>query len=1477
LWNPYASFPVFSDNALWLAAPAIAIASALDISTEWFVKGLILGVLILSGLSMYYAANILIKEFHKNKRIAFSASITAALVYMFNPWMLPHITHLWMWAAYAITPLVLICFMKSLKTGKLTYVIATALLWSLASTTAHYLVFVGILIFSWLVFSLITREIGKSTALNQVKVTSLTVFFFLAFNTFWLIPHLASGAITSSYMVTTDSIEFISKNGSPLNVIRFMGFWEPASMTFYQPSSQLLYYPWLIGSFMVPLFAFASLLLKPKNKSAFKYVLYFALMTIPLIFLAMGTKSPFPSVYNWLVFDIPFFSEKFGWLFREPDRWVGILALMFCFLIAFTISGIFQRGWKNPTRVKLKSIPIVTTLVFVSFFGLFAAPAAGHWMGDYLVPHEVPEEFQATNEWLEEQSGDFKVSWLPEHAGQTTWGVDYLNRGFYNWTISAKTHLMGIPSFTPFTQYYYDYIYRQSLLNNRTAYFGKYLDPLNTRYVLFHNDIVGLEAQGDTAIDNSRNQDDLTFIGQQDFIYIFENKGYAPQVFIPSQNLIICGGLDTMDSLNAVDAFDPKSFGLLYLDQAFSNSYPSVEGIVLGMGYDINDIALSQVDDQYIIAPFDYTNRFDPGETWSKADLINWDWFAQGARLSPESWDFDYAKGIVTTYDFRRSLEPTTPASIEPGDVDKWQTLHMTENEHISVGSDGESLVIDYTFDNESSLSVYARTEFEPENWTDYDAFSLWIYGDGSGNNLNFWHDHTDEDGSTMWYGMGACILDWMGWKEVSFDFPVQPRSNVTGFMIALSWDLAKSQAGLGSHTISVRDMLLIAKPGPRKTIVIPVDVREAGQHELYARVFENPGGGEVTILVDGQITASVPTKAAVANFAWQNLGPVTLSQGSHLITLENTFGFNAVNLLALVPPDVAQGYFDSAQQFLEAERTIHILEGGGDFEYENGVISTSWGGKASGGQTLILNKPHRLFAPSGTIETGIATTVNTGDVAAWQTTHNTANEHISVSSDGESLAIDYTFDNEDSLSVYAINEFEPEDWSEYVTFPLWVYGDSSGNNLNFWYQQTDPDGAIGWRAMGDCTLDWFGWRELSFTLSETAKDNVSGFMIALSWDINKSQAGLGSHEIWVKDIEILPWATWHVSENEHIGISSDGESLVIDYAFDNEDALSIYARAEFEPEDWEGYDTFSLYVYGDGSGNNLNLWYYQTGWRAVEACTLDWVGWKEVSFTLAETAKDAVTAFQMVVSWDLNRSQAGLGSHTIMAKGVRLSLEHPSKASTTIHILSDSIYKIGVRALTGPDRKPVVLQIDEERVEINLANTEEGLNWVYLEPIALEEGVHTLEILPKGKCEIDSIMIYSTNSDETIEDIFTANDSPANIVSWEEVNATKYIVHVNAEGPFMLAFVENYNSQWVARVNGREYQSQPLYSVINGFWIDETGALDIAVEYKPQRLFNIGAIISGLSLSGALGYVIGGWWGGRRKRGKLSKPEPES
>lgn len=127
-------------------------------------------------------------------------------------------------------------------------------------------------------------------------------------------------------------------------------------------------------------------------------------------------------------------------------------------------------------------------------------------------------------------------------------------------------------------------------------------------------------------------------------------------------------------------------------------------------------------------------------------------------------------------------------------------------------------------------------------------------------------------------------------------------------------------------------------------------------------------------------------------------------------------------------------------------------------------------------------------------------------------------------------------------------------------------------------------------------------------------------------------------------------------------------------------------------------------------------------------------------------------------------------------------------------------------------------------------------------------------------------------DTSEKLEDIFAVKEIPATVTNYTKINPTLYNIKINATKPFMLSFAESYDPLWTARVdkiNGKSVKSEivrpvSLYSVVNGFWINQTGELDIIIEYEPQRWFYIGAAISITTLIICIGYLIYDW---RRKR----------
>jgi len=81
-------------------------------------------------------------------------------------------------------------------------------------------------------------------------------------------------------------------------------------------------------------------------------------------------------------------------------------------------------------------------------------------------------------------------------------------------------------------------------------------------------------------------------------------------------------------------------------------------------------------------------------------------------------------------------------------------------------------------------------------------------------------------------------------------------------------------------------------------------------------------------------------------------------------------------------------------------------------------------------------------------------------------------------------------------------------------------------------------------------------------------------------------------------------------------------------------------------------------------------------------------------------------------------------------------------------------------------------------------------------------------------------------------------------VLNYYSENPEKWFVKTNSSKPFIMAFAESYDSSWHLYKKSEEFIF-PLYSGINGFYINETGILNLVIEYGSSFLLNIARILS--------------------------------
>lgn len=110
-------------------------------------------------------------------------------------------------------------------------------------------------------------------------------------------------------------------------------------------------------------------------------------------------------------------------------------------------------------------------------------------------------------------------------------------------------------------------------------------------------------------------------------------------------------------------------------------------------------------------------------------------------------------------------------------------------------------------------------------------------------------------------------------------------------------------------------------------------------------------------------------------------------------------------------------------------------------------------------------------------------------------------------------------------------------------------------------------------------------------------------------------------------------------------------------------------------------------------------------------------------------------------------------------------------------------------------------------------------------------------------------------------------NESAINL-NFERISSTKYRVSVkNNSGTFLLVFSELYDKDWKAYINNPtesvKFNQIPSenHIIVNGYangWVVENpGDLEIVIEFWPQKLLYIGLLVSSISITGGLAFIV--------------------
>jgi len=104
-------------------------------------------------------------------------------------------------------------------------------------------------------------------------------------------------------------------------------------------------------------------------------------------------------------------------------------------------------------------------------------------------------------------------------------------------------------------------------------------------------------------------------------------------------------------------------------------------------------------------------------------------------------------------------------------------------------------------------------------------------------------------------------------------------------------------------------------------------------------------------------------------------------------------------------------------------------------------------------------------------------------------------------------------------------------------------------------------------------------------------------------------------------------------------------------------------------------------------------------------------------------------------------------------------------------------------------------------------------------------------------------------------------DESSAPNFAFQQVDPTKYIVHVTAFEPYFLVLSTGFDSHWMAYIDGKEVNSHlKANGYANAWLVNKTGSYDIVLKYEIQDYYHAAILVSLSTLIGSIAYVKQDW-----------------
>ncbi|WP_019910319.1 hypothetical protein [Paenibacillus sp. HW567] len=986
VWNErWSTSTLLNAPRLLYILPFYLLSLASGDSGPVLLKSFITCVLLVSALSMYLFTKRLVSVYFSRHFtfVRIIALLPGALFYALNPWVIFRIQHVYLLCGYSLFPLVLMFFLNAfdpkfqmqripnynfhrLYRANVVDLFLLAAVFTVSAAAIHYF-FYGLLYLAMLTILLliklswIHRKSGRADlgALYRNFLLKGAIFglFFGLLSFYWLSLYFGSilmGAQVSQHNINVvDTLTLFSRNSSPVNVLYMISYWWPMF-----PLSSLPLSFYICGGVLLALIGWAML----SCSLRYSLILMFTLLTVLFTVIATGVNIPlFAGLFVQLVTKTP----VIGSIFRDPNKIVGLIAVNFSVLLSFGLLQALDR-LKRPFFGRVFKPAAV--LAVVCCLWVYAQPLRDTFINGYYKPVKVPDEYsQLAAKLPDSTQPEDKVLYFPvaDNMVQSSNGVatPVWNKGdtwmekatgdFQVYSSPANTlfhHEGNEPSIT----YYINFL--QYLLDNGfSSKLGKLFVPFGINQLVYHHEYTGQEMRQAFNVQLLDAQQGLKNTYSNPYFTLYQLADKLPYMSVIPHKVVTPYGFGRMEGYSHQPGFEFSKYGVLF--QGLNPALPLVQTVNEGdyvEAASFNDLLLSQLPADHYLYPFDAIEDGNPFLKWSKTLLSNndWLWYLASRNIHNYAFDMDLNAGTAVTFATSKLDVPaymldriTGSTVLDFNKVLQTDAFFTPDNpELFSVQAAPRGL------DNTLPVLHGEIVEGKPDNiWQvaksglmetkESNPYQFSITASGRGTNklhfkVRFYNASMEE--LDISYVVAPTTENNFDGARFYGEFVTPPETKWMRIDL-LTQQRPEQKSYWWIHDMKLVDLGAYKKPN---TFVMHKTVAKRQLAQVYARVFVNRSGGTIRVAFpDG--TVDVPTQDASLNqFQWVDLGQHLLPKGEVDISVTNLKGFNAVNVLAIVPEEEREGLALPVRQAVDRGKLFMLLEAENDFAGSGNVQS---------------------------------------------------------------------------------------------------------------------------------------------------------------------------------------------------------------------------------------------------------------------------------------------------------------------------------------------------------------------------------------------------------------------------------------------------------------------------------------------------------------------------------------------------------